>query len=91
MTKQEHVSKAVAHQPWTSLADWVETLGHLSELSDDQIETVARSGMVDIFALELLLQDGTEEPQDLVANRFDRIVEKNHFEIKALETSGVAT
>ena len=47
MTKQDHVSKAVAHHNWTSLADWVEALGQLSELTDDQIEAVARRGTVE--------------------------------------------
>ncbi len=41
MTKQQHVTKAVARHGWTNLNDWVNALEELADLTDEQIDQVA--------------------------------------------------
>jgi len=42
MTKQQHVTKAVARHGWTDLTDWVNALEELAALTDEQIDQVAQ-------------------------------------------------
>lgn len=43
MTKTERIAKVVAGHDWRTVTDWVEALGDLAELSDDQIEQIEKT------------------------------------------------
>ena len=41
VSKQKHVTKAVAQHGWYNLKDWVSALDELADLTDEQIDRVA--------------------------------------------------